>query len=138
MSTMTPTSPPIPALNVGDRVRFAIPTSEAGRWWTVRAGDARYTVLTRQREFRAAGELLYTIIDRQRGVRGPCNLSGQGWDVEEPGGCEALLRALQHQDERHAILELDGGPLAYDEPAVEVSYRNNLPVRITDHQQDRN
>lgn len=115
---MTTTTVTAPALAVGERVRFARPSDESTWWWDVRATDTRFTVLTRQRPFRVKGELLYTIIDRERGVRGPCNLIGQGWDIEEPGGCERLLDALR----RHA----DNAPGL----RVEVSHRNNLPFEI--------
>jgi hypothetical protein len=106
-------------LNVGDRVRLAHDSTRR-RWWTVRAADGRYVVLTRQRDFRPKGELYYTIIDWERGVRGPCDLIGQGWDVESPGGCEALLRALG--------MVIKPGPV--EEISVEVSYRNNVPIEV--------
>lgn len=102
-------------LKVGDRVRleFDIPS----RWWDVRAADDRYVVLTRQREFKPRGTLVYTIIDWERDVRGPCDLLGQGWDVESESGCDALLRAL-NANERD------------DEISTQVSYRNNVPVEV--------
>ena len=128
----------IPGMVPGDRVRFWTPAGEARRWWTVRAGDERFTVLTRQAEFEPKGVSCYTIIDRKRDVRGPCNLIGQGWEVDEPGGPDALLRALQRHDEIGEILARDGsyspGELEGDGPwwpeDVEVSYRNNVEVRI--------
>lgn len=105
-------------LAVGDKVRlgFDIPS----RWWDVRAVDKRYVVLTRQQEFKPKGTLVYTIIDWERDLRGPCNLIGQGWDVQTPGGCDALLRALN--------VEPKPGPIT--EISVEVSYRNNVPIEI--------
>ena len=87
-------------------------------WWTVRAQDDRYVILTRQAPFRPAGEVEYTVIDWERGVRGPCNLIGQGWHATMPDGeCEHLLRALNGLDD-------DG------HPQVEVSHRNNVPIQI--------
>lgn len=141
VSTATAATQPR-ALVVGDRVRFTTPHNEAHSWWTVRAGDERYTVLTRQRPFRPKGELLYTIIDRQRDVRGPCNLVGQGWDVETPGGCDELLRALQRHDELLERLDAlpAGTPVPAEDVTVEVSYRNNVPIEIADvqvHTRDR-
>ena len=116
----------IPTMPLGAIVAFS---DEPLRRWTVRAGDERFTVLTAQRPFKPRGELIYTIVDRQRGVRGPCDLIGQGWDVEEPGGCDELLRALQRHDE--VLLEHEGpGPWPITEVTVEVSYRNNVPVRV--------
>jgi hypothetical protein len=98
-------------LKAGDRVRFESPSKAALRWWDVRAADDRWAVLTQQAPFRPKGELVYTIVDSENGRRGPCNLIGQGWDVEEPGGCDALLAALQSGE-------------------VEISHRNNVETRI--------
>jgi hypothetical protein len=120
----------IPPLPIGARVRFGYPGSEARRWWTVRAVDGRFTVLTRQRDFRPKGESFYTIIDRVRGVRGPCNLIGQGWDVDEPGGPQALLRALNYHLEVSARLAAGEGRVVLDEASVKVSHRNNVPVEV--------
>lgn len=112
----------IPALHPGQRVRFATPAPEARYWWDVRTGDERYTILTRQAPFHPKGERAYTIIDRKRGVRGPCNRIGQGWDLHMGDeACAALLRALQAHDEAPGRIG-----------AVEVSYRNNVPVVIQD------
>ncbi|MGF0118766.1 hypothetical protein ACQFYA_20935 [Promicromonospora sp. Marseille-Q5078] len=134
----TPTMPaeasssPIRALTSGDRVRFATPTREAGRWWTVRAGDEHYSVLTRKRELWAASEIVYTIIDRRQGVRGQCNLTGPGWDVEVPGGCDALLRALQRTDEqREHVADVAGRASRFGERNLELS-DETIPVEISD------
>ena len=122
------------ALAVGDRVRL-LRGGEYTRWWDVRAADDRFVVLTRQRSFKPKGELLYTVIDWERGVRGPCNLVGQGWNVEEPGGCDALLRALNaHLDHMAHLSTVPAGvsvPVP-DEITCEVSYRNNVPIEIAD------
>lgn len=80
-----------PRLERGDRVQFA----ENSRWWEVRANDGRWAILTRQAAFEPKGTLRYTIVDQDHGHRGPANTLGQGWDVEEEGGCEELLAALQ-------------------------------------------
>jgi hypothetical protein len=126
-----PTTEPIEPLAVGHMVRFSHPAGEARRWWTVRAGDDRYTILTRQQEFRPRGRHLYTIIDRTRGVRGPCNLIGGGWDIDEPDGPDSLLRALQYHDELQARLAAGEGSVVVEEHAVEVSHRNNVRVEIS-------
>lgn len=104
----------------GDRIKFAMDN----HWWTVREADGRYVILTKQRPFHPKGELLYTIIDWGRGRRGPCNLIGQSWDVEEPGGCASLLRALNL--ERGEENDETGDYL----PAVQISHRNNVPIDI--------
>jgi hypothetical protein len=102
------------------------------RWWTVRAEDERFTILTRQADFKPAGEYFYTIIDRVRAVRGPCNLIGQGWefkpDTLEQNAAE-LLRALNYHLEM--VADLRPGPRPMTELEVEVSYRNNVPILIT-------
>lgn len=125
------------ALEVGQRVRFV----ETGRlWWVVRSisSDGRWVVLTQQEPFAPAGRLRYTIIDWERGVRGPCNLVGQGWDFR-PGtdaeeSADRLIHALEVERRVRARLdELPAGQgLPCDEIGVEVSYRNNVPIVIDD------
>lgn len=117
-------------LAVGTRVKL-LHGNDIRRWWTVRACDDRFTILTRQADFESAGTSVYTIIDWKRGVRGPCNLIGQGWDVDEPNGCQELLAALQ----RHVAREQRFGNAEWlltdeDGVTVEVSYRNNVRIGI--------
>lgn len=119
------------------------------RWWTVRAEDERFTILTRQREFHPADEVVYTIVDRERGVRGPCNLLGQGWDFNVDtldADATLLLDALNLDAKREAwrlanpdagtpIQNMRGRTIDYppelDEGvAVEISHRNNVPIKI--------
>lgn len=120
------------------------------RWWTVRAADERFTILTRQREFHPRAEVVYTIIDRERGVRGPCNAIGQGWDFNVDtldADAALLLEALNldakraawadaHPESRTRITEpyigsrIDYPPELAEGHAVEVSYRNNVPIQI--------
>lgn len=115
-------------LALGTRVRFG----GDRLWWTVQAADSRYVVLTRQAEFKPKGESAYTIIDWVRDLRGPCNLIGQGWDVDEPNGCDELLRALNYHLEVCERLEGGEESVTLEEPSVEVSYRNNVPIEITE------
>jgi hypothetical protein len=98
-------------------------------WWTVRANDERFTVLTRPASNPAKGSE-YTIVDEVRGLRGPCDLIGQGWDVDADGGCESLLRALNFHLEVSARLEAGEKSVPMTEAATEVSYRNNVPIEI--------
>ena len=127
------------------------------RWWTVRAEDERFTVLTRQAEFVPKGILRYTIIDLERGVRGPCNLIGNGYGdgTYDDAQCAEILAALrlgaarnqwfeEHKDDpddSEHFRTIDGesqGRLivwpAYLAPEhlypIEVSHRNNVPVRV--------
>lgn len=118
-------------IGVSSRVKFA----EDRRWWTVRAEDERFVILTRQANFMPRGVAFYTIIDRARGVRGPCNLISQGWgDGFTPETVEqdatSLLRALNYHLEVKARLRAGEQTVTLEEPSVEVSYRNNVPVRI--------
>lgn len=99
-------------LAVGDQIKFL----DDRFWWTARAVDDRYAVLTRHTPFRKDGILTYTIIDAERGRRGPCNLIGQGWgfDIDKPEeGAEELLAELQADK-------------------VQITSRNNVPTVLTD------
>lgn len=120
-----------PLFAVGDRARLLHGSpNDARRWWTVEAVDTRFVVLTRQADFRPKGEHSYTIIDWVRDLRGPSNQLGQGWSVDEPGGSDSLLRALNAYLEMIAELKRLG-PGASVRPAeitAEVSYRNNVPI----------
>jgi hypothetical protein len=64
-------------LVVGQRVKLAGGHSQ--RRWTVRAVTEHFAALTRQVEFQPAGTNRYTVLDWRNGVRGPCNLVGQGY-----------------------------------------------------------
>lgn len=105
------------------------------RWWTVRAEDERFTILTRQRNFHPRGEVFYTIIDRERGVRGPCDLIGQGWDFRpdalEESAAE-LLRALNaHVEVGEWFKDKPAGTTRpVTEVQTQVSFRNNVPIKI--------
>jgi len=126
----------IPKLAPGQWVRFQTPDTQRHWWWNVRCGDDRFTIITRQAEFKPRGIRRYSIIDRERGVRGPCNLIGQGWDAHmDDEACASLLRALQAHVINSAVREKDRiehgtTEWPFTEPEVEVSYRNNVPVDI--------
>lgn len=123
-------------LAVGQQVKFSYPRSERRAWWTVRAvsADGRWAVLTRQAPFQPKGKVVYTIIDWERGVRGPCDLLGQGWDFKTDLVVDGqrLIRALEARRETEAWFK--GKPLGTSrpvtEPEVEVSYRNNVEIQI--------
>lgn len=118
-------------LEIGQRVKLAHGAS-TNLFWTVQALDDRFVILTRQAPFRPKGQSQYTIIDWERGVRGPCNLIGQGWDIDEPNGPEDLLQALNNQLEIHRRLDAGEKSVSIDDYAVEVSHRNSVPVEIVD------
>jgi len=66
--------PPRPLI-VGERVKLA----GDWRWWTVRAVSENFVALTRQADFQPAGTRCYAVLDWRNGVRGPCDLIGQGY-----------------------------------------------------------
>lgn len=97
-------------LETGDRLKF----DGDHRWWTVRAVSAHFAALTRQAEFRPAGVRCYTVLDWRNGVRGPCNLIGQGYgdgSYTEPECAEMLAR--------------------FESGDLEVSQRNWVPIEVT-------
>ena len=115
-------------LPAGSRVRLGQDTRPKA-WWTVRAADERFTILTRPASNKARGSE-YTIIDTGRALRGPCDLIGQGWDVDAEQGCEKLLRALNFHLEVAARLNAGEGSVRMTETSTEVSHRNNVPIEI--------
>lgn len=133
---------PEPAIKlppVGAKVKLA---RDGRRWWDVRAADNRFAILTRQAEFKPKGELRYTILDSTRGVRGPCNLIGQSWDkYMSDQACAELLEELQIGSK---MGDWNSGDRSFDMDAhmawmnenqrfgVEVSYRNNVPIGISE------
>lgn len=103
------------------------------RWWTIRAVDDDYAVVTRQAEFEPRGVVVYTIVDSGQGVRGPCNLLGGGWAFEPTdleGSAEDLLHAL-----RESFDHTDRADLPEHRRAciwrVEISRRRSVPLVVT-------
>ncbi|MCV7255307.1 hypothetical protein H7J86_24390 [Mycobacterium hackensackense] len=118
---------------VGAKVRLA---RDGRRWWDVRCADERFAILTRQADFKPKGEVVYTIVDIEDGVRGPCNLIGQSWDLTMPDeACAELLAALRAGVEgpirRQREFEEQGITQWVDEgDEVEISYRNRVRLDI--------
>ena len=126
-----PAGPERPAFAVGDRARLLHGSAnDERRWWTVEAVDTRFVVLTRQADFLPRGRHSYTIIDWARDLRGPSNQIGQGWNIDEPGGSDELLRALNAYLEMMSLLERSpaGTSVRLTEATAEVSYRNNVAI----------
>jgi hypothetical protein len=97
-------------LETGDRLKF----DGDHRWWTVRAVTPNFAALTRQAEFKRAGIRCYTVLDWRNGVRGPCNLIGQGYGdgSYSEAECADMLRRFESRD-------------------LEVSQRNWVRIDIT-------
>jgi hypothetical protein len=85
--------------------------------WTVRAVTEHFAALTRSRadshDYGPDGEPLYTVLDWRNGVRGPCNLSGQGWG----DGTYTEAECTQ------MLAEFEAGDL-------EVSHRNQVRIEF--------
>ena len=62
-------------MKVGDKVKL----TGDDRWWDVKAVSEHFVACTRQAPFQPKGTLVYTVLDWRNGVRGPCDLIGQGW-----------------------------------------------------------
>lgn len=109
-------------LSVGERVKLA----DDRHWWTVKAVTEHFAALTRQAEFHPKGTLCYTVLDWRNGVRGPCDLIGQGWGdgtyTEEQ--CAEMLALFEATDE----------PFDPDRErtVLHVSQRNWVPIRFAD------
>lgn len=80
-------------LVVGQRVKLA----SDRLWWTVRAVTDHFAALTRHVEFRRTGTRCYAVLDWRNGVRGPCDLIGQGWGdgTYTEAECASLLEAFE-------------------------------------------
>lgn len=70
---------PKPEVSVGDRIRGFEDDNRSRNWWEVRADSEHFTALARQAPFKEKGVMEYTVCDWRNGVRGPCNLIGQGY-----------------------------------------------------------
>lgn len=72
------------------------------RRWTVQAVSEHFAVLMRQTPFRPLGVLQYTVLDWRNGVRGPCDLIGQGWGdgTYSAKECAEMLVDFEYDDEQ--------------------------------------
>lgn len=104
----------------GDRVRFDGRRTS----WLARAAtrDGRYLLLTAA----LFGTVRYTIIDFDQDIRGAMNISGHGLGIFTIRGPDAAI------DEAIAMLQGDGD-FEGEAGDWEVSHRNNVRLRITDH-----
>ena len=96
-------------LRVGSKIKFA----EEVQRYTVRARSENFLVCTKP--FNARKTVLYTVIDIERNIRGTENLIlPSGAETDEQ--CDEMIARLTSKD-----------PDCFQ---TEVSYRNNIPLRI--------
>lgn len=95
---------------IGQRVELDFGNDD-GTWWTVRAVNQRYVILTMPTK-KSKTYPLYTVIDWERMVRGPINLIGGGWDIRNDSNFAEKMAELNADE-------------------VEVSRRNSVPILIT-------
>lgn len=120
-----------PALDVGDRVKFA----EQRVLWDVKAVSENFAALTQQVPFQPAGTLQYTVIDWKSGIRGPANLVGQGYGdgTYTHEECAEMLTEFEaHLTEDPAMVAaLARGEKSWpSRPELEVSHRNRVTLDI--------
>jgi hypothetical protein len=85
-------------LKPADRIRLG----DGGRnWWTVQAVSEHYTACVQQAPFKPKGTLQYTVLDWRNGVRGPCDLVGQGYGdgSYSPDECAEMLADFEYVTE---------------------------------------
>ena len=80
----------------GDKVKL----NGDDRWWTVRAVSENFVACVRQAPFKKKGEVVYTVLDWRNGVRGPCNLIGQGYGdgTYSETECQEMLAEFEEDD----------------------------------------
>lgn len=121
------------AVDLGAKVKFF----DDRYWWTVQAVTEHFAALTRHQDFTKDG-VFYTVIDWNKGIRGPCDLVGQGWGdgTYTQDECAQMLQEFEHGLEMPGIFEArraagDPGPWPY-EATLEISHRNRVPVEIVE------
>lgn len=122
-------------LDVGDIVALA-PDSPAHPEWTVRSRDARFLVFSRPSDLDASTEI-YTIADLVAAVRGPCNLIGGGWNMNDPEWADNLLRALNYDLQVTEQLHATNSAVSLTQIRVHVSERNNVPLALARRENSR-
>jgi hypothetical protein len=105
-------------LQPGERVKLA---PDGRRWWTVQATSEHFAACVRQVAFEPAGTLEYTVLDWRNGVRGPCDLVGQGYGdgSYSPAECDRMLAEFE-------------SPRGEDSWGLAVSQRNWVRLQVLD------
>lgn len=123
-----------PSLEIGDRVRLK--TDREHNWWTVQAVSPNFTAVVRQAPFQGRGVFEYTVLDWRNGVRGPCDLIGQGWGDGSYSAkeCAAMLEEFENHDRVDPAMTeaFARGDAAWIPSfhSVEISRRNNVPLHV--------
>lgn len=119
------------ALAVGDRIKLA---PDARLWWRVQAVSQNFAACVQQVPFAPKGTLRYTVIDWRKGIRGPCNLVGQGYGdgSYSEAVCAEMLTEFENYDRLQAEYDKHptGESFSVDYHALEISHRNNVPLRV--------
>lgn len=119
-------------VELGDRIKF----HGERLLWTVQAVSENFVAVVRQTPFEPKGYLQYSVIDWRNGVRGPCNMVGQGYGdgtytVEE---CTAMLKQFEFdpQTDPARVAALAAGRTSWvpTEWHLEVSHRNRVRIHI--------
>lgn len=108
------------ALSVGDRVRLDGRT----KTWLVQAVSPNFAALVQQVPFQPKGSLQYTVLDWRNGVRGPCDLIGQGYGDGSYSESQCADMLLDFEDL--------SGVRAESGTRLSVSQRNWMPIGLVD------
>ena len=116
---------PVP-LEVGNMVKLGTNTR---LWWRVAAVSENFVAFTHQAPFEPKGTLQYTVADWRNGVRGPCDLIGQGWGdgSYSDEACAQMLVEFEYDPEKDPVrlAALASGETSWPSPAeLHVSSRN--------------
>lgn len=118
------------SLVVGDKVKLRNRNA-----WRVQAVSEHFATLVQQVPFQPAGTLQYTVIDWRRGIRGPCNLIGQGYGdgTYSEEECAVMLTGFEYDPETCPVrmAALAAGKTSWPSQfELAVSHRNNVPIGI--------
>lgn len=118
-------------LEVGRRVRL----DGARKTWRVQALSENFAACVQQADFEPKGTLCYTILDWRNGVRGPCNLIGQGYGdgTYSEAQCAEMLARFEYDDagEPARLAALAAGETTWspEDWSLSVSHRNRVRMQ---------
>lgn len=119
----------IEGIEVGDQLKL----SGDRFWWTVKAVSENFVAATRKVPFQSDDEnVVYTVLDWRNGVRGPCDLIGQGYGdgLYDEAECAEMLTGFEYdyrQDPDYIEAQR-----AYDAGEIDrVSYPSKLHLQVS-------